>query len=51
MDKQKSRVHLLRFLRKYKLRSNDEKSQQRIISKSLDISQIEFVIKNIFESN
>lgn len=50
MDKSKCRNHLLKFLRKYKLKSNEEKSQQRIISKSLDIQQIEFIIKNIFES-
>lgn len=40
MDKGKCRPHLLRFLRKYKLKSQDEKSQQRIINKSLDIQQI-----------
>jgi len=34
------RKYLLKFLRKFKLKGTDDKSQQKVVNKSLDVGQI-----------
>lgn len=47
----KCRPHLLKFMRKYKIKYSEDKSQQKIISKALAISQVEFILKKIVEDD